>query len=101
MGVHLIDNFSIVHAASGVFLYFWGFSLLNTTLIHILFEIMENTKSIMRLTNETGWWPGGKPEADNLTNMVGDTIVCILGWIMAYIIDKKYEKDSQKRGMLI
>ncbi len=101
MGTVVIDNFSIVHAASGVFLYFWGFSLFQTTLIHTVFEILENTKPVMRLTNVTGWWPGGKPEPDNLTNMIGDTIFCILGWIVSYVIDKRYQKDFQQRGKLI
>ncbi len=97
----IFDNFSIVHAASGVFLYFWGFSLFQTTLIHTAFEILENTKPVMNLTNATGWWPGGKPEPDNLTNMIGDTLFCIIGWFVSYLIDKRYQKDFQQRGQLL
>jgi hypothetical protein len=101
MGTQLVDNFSILHGASGVVLYFWGFSLFQTTLIHTVFEILENTKTVMKWTNSTGWWPGGKPQADNLTNMTGDTIFCMLGWIISYIIDKRYNRDVQVRGKLI
>jgi len=101
MGTEIIDNFSIVHVASGVFLYFWGFTLFQSTMIHIGFELLENTKPIMKLTNETGWWPGGKPEPNHFANMVGDTLFCILGWIISRVIDKRYQRDVQERGKLI
>jgi hypothetical protein len=101
MGTKVIDNFSILHAASGVFLYFWGFTLAQTTIIHLLFELLENTKPVMKLTNETGWWPGGKPNPDNLTNIISDTVFSIIGWTVSYMIDKRYRKDVQERGKLI
>jgi hypothetical protein len=79
-----IDNYSFkIDTQKSVTFYYSG----------LYFRIKKYTK--------TGWWPGGKPEPDNLTNMIGDTIFCILGWIMAYLIDKKYEKDFQKRGRLV
>ena len=101
MGHLFFDNFSILHIASGIVLYFLGFSLFQSTFLHIVFEILENTKIVMKWTNSTGWWPGGKPFSDNITNMTGDTIFCMIGWILSYIIDKRYQKDFQERGKLI
>ena len=101
MGVLLTDNFSILHFAIGIVFYYLGLSLYKSTIIHIIFEIAENTPLVMNVTNKTGWWPGGKPKPDNYLNMFGDTIYFILGWIIAKYIDEMYEPDNQVRGSLI
>ena len=101
MGFLLTDNFSILHFAVGIVFYFFGISLYKSTIIHIIFELAENTPIVMNITNSTGWWPGGKPKSDNYINMFGDTIYFMLGWIIAKYVDKQYEPDFQSRGTLI
>jgi hypothetical protein len=101
MGTKFTDNFSILHLASGIIFYFLGFSFLKALLIHIVFEVVENNKHIIKITNSFSWWPGGKPESDNLTNILGDNFYFIIGWLIAYTIDKRYEPDTQVRGLFI
>lgn len=90
MGVKLLDQYSYLHFAVGIVIYFWGVSLQNWFLIHFLFEIIENTPFGMNIINTYfhGYWPGGKPYADSYLNILGDNIVAILGWLSAYYLDK-------------
>jgi hypothetical protein len=37
-------------------------------------------------------WPGGKNKADSLTNMSGDVVSGIMGWLSAYYLDKLGDK---------
>jgi hypothetical protein len=32
------------------------------------------------------FWPGGKKQADSITNMIGDQFFAMLGWMIAHII---------------
>ncbi len=98
MGKLFTDNFSILHLSVGIVFYFWGISLTNSILIHIIFEYLENLEPIMKITNSTSWWPGGKPFADNLTNIIGDTFYFAIGWLIAKYIDDYYVPDGQLRG---
>jgi len=100
MGKLFTDNFSILHLSVGIVFYFWGISLTNSILIHIIFEYLENLEPIMKITNSTGWWPGGKPFADNLTNIIGDTFYFALGWLLSKYIDGHYISDAQLRGKI-
>ena len=71
MGKKLLDQYSYLHFAVGIVIYFWG----------------------ININNYIKFWPGGKPKSDSLLNMTGDTIAGMLGWISAYYIDnlgKKY-----------
>ena len=88
MGNNFIDQYSYLHFSVGVIFYFWGFSLKNWIIIHILFEIFENTNIGIKLINNINIWPGGKPKPDNIINIIGDIIFGILGWISAYYLDK-------------
>jgi hypothetical protein len=93
MGLQWIDQYSLLHFASGVIVYFWGVRLWLWILIHSSFEYLENTEIGMKVIRDTGVWPGGKDRADSLINSLGDTIFAILGWIVAYWLDnlgKKY-----------
>ena len=69
---------------------FWGISLKTWIIIHILFELIENTEYGMNIINKwIPFWPGGKPESDsNINSLVGDNIFSILGWLSAYYLDK-------------
>ncbi len=88
MGYAWIDQYSLLHFAVGILLYFWGFSWQFTLGSHILFEIVENTKLGMKLINEyIPVWPGGKPQADSLLNSVTDTLFSLLGWYVSQWAD--------------
>jgi hypothetical protein len=89
MGVLLFDQYSLLHCATGVIAYFWGFSLVFSFIAHTIFELGENTKVGIKFINENlkDIWPGGKPNADSYINILGDTFVFVIGWILAYELD--------------
>lgn len=90
MGVYFIDQYSLLHFASGIIAYFWNISLTTWIIMHVIFEYIENTKiGIYIINNWISFWPGGKPRADNFLNsFFGDNICAILGWLFAYGVDK-------------
>jgi hypothetical protein len=63
-------------------------SILMILLIHIMFEILENTTAGMGIINTIKFRPSGKPTADSIINQTGDTISSIIGWYSAYYLDK-------------
>ena len=88
MGKYLFDQYTFLHFSVGAVIYFWGVTLFQWIVIHVLFEIFENTVMGMALINNNfKIWPGGKPFRDSFTNIVGDNIGAILGWGAAYYID--------------
>jgi hypothetical protein len=93
MGVRFADQYSILHGAVGVVLYFWSVPFLLSLVLHTVFEVLENTKSGMSFINRyfvgSGpfQWPGGKEFADTPLNMFGDTVWFSLGWGVAYWLD--------------
>src|SRR3990167_7357450 len=88
MGKLLFDQYSLLHFSVGVVMYFWGLSFWTTTLLHVLFELSENTIWGIHFINEfMVWWPGGKPQPDFIINQIGDTIMTSLGWIVSQWLD--------------
>lgn len=88
MGKYIFDQYSLLHVATGIIAYFWGISLSNWLIVHLIFEMVENTKFGMHVINQyIRFWPGGKPKADTLTNSLGDQIAAYIGWTMAYHLD--------------
>lgn len=88
MGNYWIDQYSLLHFAVGILLYFWGFSWQFTLFSHIVFEILENTALGMKFINTYfPFWPGGKPAADSLLNSVTDTLFSLLGWTLSFYAD--------------
>jgi len=88
MGNQFLDQYSYLHFASGIVAYFWGIKLYVWIIIHVLFELIENTKIGMRfINNYFPYWPGGKPKADNIINQLGDNLAAILGHYSAYLLD--------------
>lgn len=91
----MFDQYSLLHFAAGVSAYFWGVKFGVWLLLHTIFEIYENTEFGMYITNTyIKMWPGGKPAADSLENTIGDTISAVMGWLIAYWLDrygKKYK----------
>lgn len=88
MGNKFLDQYTYLHFATGIVAYFFGISIKNWIIIHILFEIIENTKFGMKMINMFPYWPGGKKYSDTLNNMIGDTIGSILGWYSAKLLDE-------------
>lgn len=94
MGNRFMDQYSLLHVATGIVAYFWNISLLNWTLIHLLFEIVENQPTGMMFINKymKKSWPGGKPNSDHLINSMGDQLFAMIGWAMAYYLDEMGKK---------
>lgn len=88
MGVKFFDQFSILHASSGVIAYFWGMSFQTWFVLHLLFEILENTDVGMHFINTYfTLWPGGKESSDSFLNMVSDQFFGMFGWLVAHYLD--------------
>ena len=51
MGTKLIDQYSLLHFASGIIAYYWGFNLYEWFYIHLLFELVENSNIGMYIIN--------------------------------------------------
>ena len=50
---------------------------------------MENTPTGINFINKyIVFWPGGKPKADSINNIIGDTLGALIGWLSAYYLDK-------------
>ena len=93
MGQYFIDQYTLLHFAVGIIMYFWNFPLLTTLLVHTAFELIENTEFGMNVINTNfTMWPGGKPKADSNINIIGDTVGGLIGWICAYTLDRLGEK---------
>ena len=89
----MFDQFSYLHFASGIIAYFWGIPFIYWVVLHVLFEIFENTKlGIWIINNFIVFWPGGKYGKDGLNNIIGDNITAFLGWFSAYYLDKFGDK---------
>lgn len=95
MGNQLLDQYSLLHYATGVLAYFWGIPVVPFFIAHVSFEALENTQTGMKFINETlTFWPGGKPRADSLTNIVGDNLSALLGYYCAYKLDETGKKNK-------
>lgn len=92
MGTKLFDQYSFLHFSVGVVAYFLGLNFYVWALIHLIFEIVENSEIGMALINNISFWPGGKPYADSIINSLGDNISAWLGWFAAYCVDKLGQK---------
>ncbi len=100
MGRYLLDQYTILHMASGVIAYFLGLSFTQWFILHMLFELVENTHTGVHVINRyLTFWPGGnsrpqerselrKPQPDAIINQVGDQIGSLLGWWLAASLDK-------------
>ena len=89
MGKRFLDQYSLLHFASGVVAYFWGVPMKWWILAHLTFELSENTVVGMKFINNLAWWPGGKPHADSFVNIVGDNVTAFAGWWIASKLDQE------------
>lgn len=89
MGTRLLDQYSLLHFATGIIMYFWNISLKNCVIINIIYEIIENTNIGMKtITEHFKTWPGGKSYSDSVINSIGDVLSGTIGWYLAYHLDK-------------
>lgn len=87
MGEYFIDKYSLLHFAVGILFRFFNINFTMSLLLHILFEIIENSKQgIYFIDHYLTFWPGGKRKSDSFINSVGDTVFFSLGWFIANII---------------
>lgn len=95
MGNYWFDQYSLLHAASGVIAYFWGLTLAEWLVLHTIFEIVENTEWGIHVINRYLLvWPGGKSGKDAIGNIVGDTIAATLGWLVSQQFDRWGAKNG-------
>jgi hypothetical protein len=95
MGNQFLDQYSLLHYATGVLAYFWGIPAVPFFVAHVSFEAIENTTSGMKFINETlTFWPGGKPKADSFSNIVGDNLSALLGYYCAYKLDETGKRNK-------
>jgi hypothetical protein len=90
MGVNFVDQYSLLHLATGIIAYFFGLKIHNWFFLHLSFEIAENSLLGMKIINTyfKHIWPGGKYAKDTFVNSIlGDNFFAILGWVLAYVFD--------------
>ena len=92
------DQYSCLHLASGITAYFWDMTLTNWIAIHVLFSFLENSKVGLQFTKKyLSHFKPYKMGPDSLKNLIGDTISAIIGWLLAYSLEK-YHTISNTSG---
>lgn len=94
MGTQFADQYSLLHFAVGIVVYFWNVPFWIWTIIHSLFELLENSSYGVDFINShlSSIWPGGKPAPDDLINQIGDTFFAMSGWLFAWWLDRLGEE---------
>lgn len=90
MGVYFTDKFSLLHLASGIVAKYWGVSFMTWFMLHVAFELIENTPTGMQVIRQIKMWPGGKLYADSLLNSLGDQLYACIGWALAHYHSKLF-----------
>ena len=83
MGKTFADEYALLHFAVGIIFRFWNVSFKTSVILHIIFELLENTLYGVKFLGKIKWWPGGKRYPDYKINIVGDTLFFALGWYVA------------------
>jgi hypothetical protein len=86
MGIHFTDKYSLLHFACGIVVYYWNVSFTAWFILHLIFELTENTELGMYYIRQVKLWPGGKMHPDSWINSTGDQFYSVLGWFFAYCI---------------
>jgi len=95
MGVQFLDQYSLLHFSSGVVAYNFGIPFIHWFVIHLGFELGENTEIGMKFINQyLTFWPGGKPRKDEPINVLGDNLSAIVGWYSAKLLDDCGKKQG-------
>ena len=98
MGFRFLDQYSLLHFATGITAYFWGVPLVYYALIHTIFELSENTNLGIHFINTyLPFWPGKKLHPDAVINSIGDVLSGIVGLIFARYVDDYGKKQGWYR----
>jgi len=92
MGTGFMDKYSLLHFISGMVAYILGIPLHVWTILHIVFEVWENSQQGVRFidTQLKGVWPGGKQKSDTLINSIGDVFFGSVGWYVGrWVVTRK------------
>ncbi len=85
MGKYFIDQYSLLHFASGILAFYWNIDIKFWVILHSIFEFSENTQfGVNIINNYVTFWPGGKPYQDSFSNIFGDTFFAIFGWCFVF-----------------
>ena len=95
MGIYFTDQFSLLHFASGIIAFFWEISLFKWFLLHIIYEVVTNTRFGIYFINNYTFWPGGKLNYDTIHNIIGDQVWALIGWGFAYFIVSYFYHGSK------
>ncbi|MEK6264073.1 MAG: hypothetical protein N2B06_04795 [Clostridium sp.] len=87
MGLKFFDTYSLLHFSVGIVFYYWDIRFDTSIIIHLIYEIIENTPLGMMIISKLPLWPGEKTYADAIINSIGDTFFFGLGWKFAQIFD--------------
>ena len=90
MGGFFTDPYSLLHFLSGIVARFLGFDKITWLIIHVLFELVENSSWGMEFINILPYWPGGKTHADSWTNIWGDTFWATFGHYVAFMLGEAW-----------
>ncbi len=83
------DHYSCLHLASGITAYFWGLGLVNWLAMHIIFTVFENSSFGLAFTEKyLSHFKPYKDGPDDVKNLIGDTISALIGWLLAYSMEK-------------
>lgn len=81
------------HFISGVIAYYIGFPLIPFIILHILWEIVDNTRYFRdRSIKMFSWLPFLAYRLDTVYNSQTDNIFAILGWYTGKWISEHYSK---------
>ncbi len=89
MGELFTDKYSIYHFSSGIIAYYCGLSFAKWFVVHMIYEILENSRLHKEL-DKVEIWPGRKPKPDTIINSIGDQFYTMMGWCVGYIMNKYY-----------
>lgn len=98
-----IDQFSYLHFASGITAYFFGFKLKNWMLLHLAFDIFDNSNwGIQFVQKYVSFLKQPRYGSDPPLNIIVDNIISVLGWVSAYYLvqyctDRGYGVSRAKR----
>ena len=90
MGFPSTDRYSLLHFFSGVLARYMNIGNLQWLMIHVAFELVENSPWGIEFINLLPFWPGGKEHADSLINMAGDTFYAVLGHYLAFMMQEAW-----------
>ena len=90
----IIDRNTYLHFAAGIIAYYWGFTLIDWLILHILLDLFQRTKLGKKVTKIFAriWPEPSDLSSETYLNVLGDSAFAVLGWVSAYLLDKFLQK---------